>query len=256
MNVNEYEKGRERLKPLFVEKEFSIKDTGLTYRVINAWSDKGLLDHFQNKDGNWHKFSFSELVEVLIYKELREVGFSIEKLKELKEFLNDDCGIKIFGIPQTILIVQLIQVLEGWNLFLTLNKTGCCGHAFAPDLTISEIVMGGKYDENESYGDGNSLIIVSLRKILDIVKVSYVKRRQEWGVLFDSLLDQKEGMKMEFQVGEDREILNLKETEYIQYDPSKKSIMDILKEEKNQNLTISTNSDGKITSIKRNKKIK
>lgn len=261
MDQKEYNRALRELEPLFVEKSFSIKDTGLTYRTISSWSQEGLIDHFQNSDGKWHKFSFTELIEILIYKELREFGFSLDKIKKVKESITNtgktsSCLYK--GVPDTILNWRLLNVLiQGVNIFLVIDKNIESGLHSATDFELADAILEGSLDPDDFYCEHAGLFVISLRRILNIAKVQYKKRDSNYDKLFKSILEVEDGKTIEFSVdGEEFDIKDLKQTDYLNYDPKKKSLIDLIQGKKNQKITISTNSDGKITSIKRDQKIK
>lgn len=102
---------QEQLQLLFQEKTFSPKDTGLTSRQINDWSDKGLLSDFRSSTPSWHKFSLAELIEVSAYRELRACGFPIENLKKLKKYFESDAPIVIHNnkISSSDFILAIIK---------------------------------------------------------------------------------------------------------------------------------------------------
>ena len=126
--IYEYEEYQESYS-ILRKKKFSIKDTGLTYRIINNWSEKGLISHLREKEGKWHRLNALELIEIHIYKELKEIGFSIEKMKKIKEdfykiYLAHKVLIKneIQFIGVSYLEEKIINVLQAENLFLAITK--------------------------------------------------------------------------------------------------------------------------------------
>lgn len=66
---------------------FTLKDLGVSARVLQNWSENGLLiEREREKDMN-HQFSFVELMWLKIILELRRYGFPLEKIKRVKECL-------------------------------------------------------------------------------------------------------------------------------------------------------------------------
>ena len=64
---------------------FTLKDLGVSARVLQNWSENGLLiDKEREKDMN-HRFNFIELMWLKIILELRQYGFPLEKIKRVKE---------------------------------------------------------------------------------------------------------------------------------------------------------------------------
>lgn len=63
---------------------YRVGDTSLTYRQAHLLSKDGVLDA-QEDEGKWRKFSFNELVYVLIVQELKQMGFSNKQFVSLHE---------------------------------------------------------------------------------------------------------------------------------------------------------------------------
>lgn len=79
--LKDKDKGVEYIN-LLTKKRFTIKDTDITYRVINHWSSLGLLDDARSGDGNgWRKFSVVDMTWLRILMELRKFGVPLEKIK-------------------------------------------------------------------------------------------------------------------------------------------------------------------------------
>lgn len=77
----------DKLRTTFREKRHSIAQTPTTYRVINHWSEIGLIDKDTQKGSGWRKFSLVDLIWIHVLKELREFGMPLEALKYTKESL-------------------------------------------------------------------------------------------------------------------------------------------------------------------------
>lgn len=66
---------------------FTLKDLGVSARVLQNWSENGLLiEKERGKDMN-HRFNFIELMWLKIILELRRYGFPLEKIKRVKEYI-------------------------------------------------------------------------------------------------------------------------------------------------------------------------
>jgi hypothetical protein len=72
------------IREYLTDKKYKVSDTGETYRVINSWSESGLLLDELGRENGWRKFSLSDLLWLQILKELRGLGLGLDKLKELK----------------------------------------------------------------------------------------------------------------------------------------------------------------------------
>ena len=74
-----------KLSDFLNDKKFKVSDTPLSYRQANALGDDKLLSTDRKTKQGWRKFSFKELVYVLIVNELKKFGLKHEQLKSLWE---------------------------------------------------------------------------------------------------------------------------------------------------------------------------
>lgn len=72
----------------YTTRRFYIGDTGINRKTLNDWENNGLLPYEYTGDG-WRKFSFVEWVWLECIIELRQLGVSLEKIKDLKKLLFD-----------------------------------------------------------------------------------------------------------------------------------------------------------------------
>ncbi len=86
---SEYQKPEfaDRIKSFFREKRFTVKDTGVSYRMINHWKDVGIIPDscFDDKNQDWAKFNLVELLWLKVANELRSFGLPLEKIKRVKK---------------------------------------------------------------------------------------------------------------------------------------------------------------------------
>lgn len=71
-------------------RRFVLLDIGITARNMNYWYNEGLLPDKSRIDRTTYRFNFTELVWFSIVRELREYGFAIDKIKEVKYYLLSD----------------------------------------------------------------------------------------------------------------------------------------------------------------------
>ncbi|MGE3799470.1 MAG: MerR family transcriptional regulator [Candidatus Kapaibacterium sp.] len=67
------------------EKLYTVKETDLTYRALNHWTELELLEDDREEGKGWRKFSMADLVWIRILTDLRYFGVPIEKLKRVKD---------------------------------------------------------------------------------------------------------------------------------------------------------------------------
>lgn len=94
-------------------KKYKVSDTNETYRVINSWSDSGLLLNENGRDNSWRKFSLTDMIWLQILKELRELGLGLDKLRNLKEslFKKESTLLFEFFIAQTISKKDIVLII-------------------------------------------------------------------------------------------------------------------------------------------------
>src|SRR5688572_3290859 len=67
-----------------LDKEFTSKQLGISYRKISNWDLEGLIP-FDLPSGKWHSFSFMEACWIKVIFELRKFGLPISAIKKLKD---------------------------------------------------------------------------------------------------------------------------------------------------------------------------
>lgn len=63
----------DKLRTIFREKKHSIAQTSTTYRVINHWSEIGLINGDTQQGSGWRKFSLIDLIWNLYPKRSKRV---------------------------------------------------------------------------------------------------------------------------------------------------------------------------------------
>jgi len=71
----------------FIDKQYSLKNTHVSYRVINHWCKLGLVQDSRKKQTKWRKLSLSDLVWIKIIGRLRKFGLSLNKIKKVRQEL-------------------------------------------------------------------------------------------------------------------------------------------------------------------------
>lgn len=147
-------KDYEKIRSYLNNKKYKVSDTDETYRVINSWSDSGLLLDEEKRNNGWRKFSLLDLLWLQIIKELRTLGLGLDKIKNLKDYLftNGSSIYFEFFIAQTISKQDII-------LIVTPIGEGC----FLKELEYYNFQMITPLP--------NTFIVISLNKIYaDLVK--------------------------------------------------------------------------------------
>lgn len=64
------------------------KGAGKEYRLINYWDNEGLIPSKRDSNKQWRKFSIMDIIWLDIIEDLRKFGYSIEKIRKVKEQLH------------------------------------------------------------------------------------------------------------------------------------------------------------------------
>jgi DNA-binding transcriptional MerR regulator len=67
--------------------DFVIQDIGVSSRIMNHWNEKGLMPLKLRIENSTYRFNFTELIWFNVVKELREFGFSLKKIKDIRMIL-------------------------------------------------------------------------------------------------------------------------------------------------------------------------
>ena len=63
-----------------------VRNDEITYRIINHWDSKGLIECHRDKEKGWRLFNLQELTWLSVLKELRNYGLSQSILSRCKNF--------------------------------------------------------------------------------------------------------------------------------------------------------------------------
>lgn len=176
-----------KLRDFLEARRYRVSDSPLTYRQINNLAAVGVLSAAQEKEGEWRKFSFVEIVFLEVVYELRRFGFKTEQLAGLRKVffkpaerkqlpnskLPEPAGYAFMAIGLTLLEVQII---------LSVNAEGTV-EFFDP------VFFGLMQGKNKAfvYIDLNQVVNGVLKKFGSKVSFDYT-------TLFDLYLQQTKGL--------------------------------------------------------------
>ncbi len=109
---------KERRSEILNAKTMPIVATGKSYRVINSWESNGLIDNFREENSRWRKFSLVDCVWIKIISDLRDFGFSTEKIKNVKANLwqsETGMGSQLFQLVQSYTSIEFKLLLVFLN---------------------------------------------------------------------------------------------------------------------------------------------
>lgn len=143
-----------KLHNLIREKRYTVKDSDISYRVINHWDDKGLLPKgVQDEDEKWRKFSFVEVVWLEVLKELRSFGLSLESIAKIKEdTLNWNPKENTYPWFEYFVIKSMAGNLDGYLVVFSNNR--------------SNLVFSRSIESNKEFFGSRSLLLISLKEMV------------------------------------------------------------------------------------------
>ena len=151
------------------EKTLSIKGSDVSYRVLNHWCNKGLIE--DNREGNkegvsWRRFSIFDRLWMEVIKELRGYGVSLDIIKKIREKMSRHIVENSYGITNFEYAVYRCKLTSKSQTHLIVFKDG-----------FSEIASELDMESASMIGDWNSYIDINLNNI--------------WGKFSDKFLSSK-----------------------------------------------------------------
>ncbi|MBI4037789.1 hypothetical protein HY382_01955 [Candidatus Curtissbacteria bacterium] len=101
------------------KKRFRVADTTLTYRQVNVLSKDKLLNDGRKQKEGWRKFSYKELVYLLLVDELKKFGVQHSQLKPLWKFFFEDqyASDMAIGVAMARIEITILFLPNGGVLF-------------------------------------------------------------------------------------------------------------------------------------------
>lgn len=138
------------------EKRFSSKELGESYRVINHWTDLGLLPDDRDDDVKWRKFSIVDIVWTLIVKELRQFGLPLDKIRKARSDLFEVPFSSDW--PEFELEFHIFLTMIKRDVHLLVMPDGFATLLSNQDAPLQEVLQNIK--------STSSMIVISLNKIM------------------------------------------------------------------------------------------
>ncbi|MFC1732087.1 MerR family transcriptional regulator [candidate division KSB1 bacterium] len=226
----------------------SLKEDQLSYRLINHWEKMGLLSTERLSGKGWRKYSLIDLVWVCIIARLRNFGYPLEKVKEVKSNL-EKCGNQqeenVFPILEYYIASAIFQKS---HVYILVYENGQC-----------EPLAKNEYKANLDFFELSNYILIDLNKILQNMFPSLNLHKEEnasveltpreLDLLSIIRFENYDSITIKLSNGK---IVNLDASESIE---AEKSIGNILREKSYQDIEIKKRA-GSIVHIKRTTKKK
>jgi len=144
-------------RKLLTDKRYSSKELGESYRVINHWTELGLLADHRADSSEWRKYSIVDVVWAHLIKELRKYGLSLEKLKTVRY--------NLFELPlasdwpEHELEYHIFLTMIRRSVVLMVYEDGMAILMANPDKQLNEYISESKHH--------NSFLVIDLNKIMN-----------------------------------------------------------------------------------------
>lgn len=126
---------------LISERRFTVKDSDVTYRAINHWSEQGLLDDDrEDASQGWRKLSIRDLVWLRLLRELRQFGLPLDKLRVVHSSIFVPGNKKSYWYFDLALRRCLSTMPEA--IFLVVFDDGQAAFASQQDLRLTDTLVG------------------------------------------------------------------------------------------------------------------
>lgn len=233
-----------QISSLLNQKEYSAKYiTGVTRRLISHWQVEGLLSDERNEEQTWRKFSLIDILWMGIIGELRELGLSNSKIKNVRSHLfNDESLANKQSLP-LLEYCTMETITYAAPTFIIVDKEGS-----------TEVVNDIDYVEQLKAGKIGHHIIISLNQAVDDnIRPLYTKptysdltglSKDELEVLAVVRSNDFQSIKITKKNGE------IDMIEGVERIKSESRIIDLLKEGKYQNIEVKQ-ENGKVVCINR-----
>lgn len=231
---------KDKIDYFIYKKRFTLDNTGATYRAINHWTSKGLIDDDRENSKWWRKFNLMELLWISIISELRKFDIGINKLLKIKNHLLEQKEVFELFISNAYFNKREIKliVFENWEADLIWDI----------ELENSKILTGYL-----------NYISISFTSIIEKVLDKKIKRTEELSLI--PISEKEKSLIFKIFENEDTSFSiktkNGRIKKYKMVDENIKKIKDIkntnirklIDENINSKICIYTNNNWKITNI-------
>ena len=158
------------------------KASGMSYRQLNSWDEKGAIPESRDQLDRWRKFTPNTFFTILICKELRDkFGVSFEALRRLQRKFEEDGAEKL---------QHTLQCITGLGYSVCLLTDLKDEFFIDTDLEVSNLLRAGLLRKKNA----NDYIILRLsplvNKVLELIKQPPLPDGEEWYEKLFELLGQ------------------------------------------------------------------
>ena|GEM_PF-1261815 len=153
------------------EKTLSIKGSDISYRVLNHWCNKGLIED-NRKDGvedkSWRRFSIFDRLWIEVIIELRHYGVSLDIIKKIREKISKPIIENSYGLTNFEYAVYRCEIKLKSQTHLVVFKDGFSEITSELDMEVASII--GNWDSHIDINLNNVWSKLSDKFLSDKVK--------------------------------------------------------------------------------------
>ena len=160
---------REKLR----ERKYTVKDTGISYRVINNWELSKLMPEGVNigdrqKESNWRTFSLVEMAWLKVIAHLRNFGLSLKQIYTVKQHVIS--WNKKYGYYPAFEYSLAQALFSPKETYLRVLADGTADLLSFEEIEMEKIINGSK-----------DMLLVSMKSILSDIGMDFptIKSRLE-----------------------------------------------------------------------------
>jgi len=130
------------------QKVHPIKETDLSYRLINHWEKIGLIDNERPSGKGWRKFSVMDLIWLRVVSRLRTFGYPLDKIVEMKKGLvrqNKKTGQYRFTLFEVYVVMALVFRRSA---VLLVFDNGSAEPTTLAHMKLTEDILGSGLDDH------------------------------------------------------------------------------------------------------------
>jgi DNA-binding transcriptional MerR regulator len=91
-----------------------VELTGITLRQLQWWDERGMV--MPRRQGHRRLYSLEDLAEIAVICELRQRGFSLQRVRKVMAFLQRELGKRLYDSASTNSQIHLLT--DGKNIFI------------------------------------------------------------------------------------------------------------------------------------------
>lgn len=153
----------QEIRANFIDRKFTVGETDTSYRMINHWSDEGLLPQGIIANTGWRKFTFSEIVWIKAIHHLRNYGLPLEKIQTVMRcIMKWEPSAEAYPVFESYI---LIAWETGKEVYLVVWPSG-----------VADLVTSNELENYKASGERarSDMLLISIKGILEELRIEKI----------------------------------------------------------------------------------